>query len=180
MLVRLAAAILAATLSCGCLVVSLQPAYDDESIAFDEALVGRWENADDRTSVTIERAEWRSYKLTYTDRTATWILHGNLTRVDAALYLDVTQPRGSDPGPYLVPVHGIYRVAVEGDTLTARALDYEWFNAAMTAKTLGRLAAAMDDRRNVALTAHTDDLRTWLANAPDGAFSPAVTYRRGK
>jgi uncharacterized membrane protein YgcG len=36
-----------AVASNGCLVVSLQPAYDDESVLFDEALLGHWENAED-------------------------------------------------------------------------------------------------------------------------------------
>ena len=169
---------IAAVLSCGCLVVSLQPVYDDESIAFDAALVGRWENVEDRTSVTIERAEWRSYRLTYMDRSATHVLHGNLTAIDSSLYLDVTEPRGVEPGPFLVPVHGIYRISIAGDTLIARPLDYEWFSAALKAKSLGRLAAAMDERRDVALISHTDELRTWLARAPDDAFSVAVTYHR--
>jgi len=178
MLARSAAAAAAAILSCGCLVVSLQPAYDDQSIAFEDALVGRWENADDRASVAIERAEWRSYKLTYTDRSATYLLHGNLTSIDGVLYLDVTQPRGSDPGPYLIPVHGIYRITVEADVLTAAPLDPAWFTNAVKTKALGRLGAAIDDRRNVAIVSPTDELRAWLAKAPDEAFGVAATYRR--
>jgi hypothetical protein len=165
-------------LSTGCLVTSLQPAYDDRTIVYEDALVGRWENTDDRTTVVIEQAEWRSYRLTYTDRSATYILHGNLTTVGAALYLDVTPPRGSDPGPYLQPTHGIYRISLNGDTLTAAALDYNWFTNALNARTLGRIAAALDDRRNVTIVSPTEDLRAWLARAPDDAFAVAVTFRR--
>jgi hypothetical protein len=176
--IRLAIAGCLAVLSTGCLVTSLQPAYDDRSIVFEDGLVGRWENADDRTTVVIERAEWRSYKLTYTDRSATFTLHGNLTTVGSSLYLDVTQPRGSDPGPYLVPVHGIYRISLIGDTLTAAPLDYNWFANALNAKTLGRLGVAMDDRRNVTISSPTEDLRTWLARAPEEAFTVAVTFHR--
>jgi hypothetical protein len=55
------AALLAAALSSnGCLVLALQPAYDDRSVVFDESLLGRWENKDDQTQLTIERGEWRS------------------------------------------------------------------------------------------------------------------------
>ena len=50
----------AAAISSGCLVLALQPAYDAESVVFDEALVGQWENADDGARATIERGEWRS------------------------------------------------------------------------------------------------------------------------
>jgi hypothetical protein len=172
------AALLAAVLSNGCLVVSLQPAYDGQSIAFEDGLVGRWENADDRTSVDIERAEWRSYKLTYAERSASYTFHGNLTTIGASLYLDVTQPRGVDPGPYLVPVHGIYRVAVHDDVLTAEALDYKWCAAALAAKTLGRLSATLDERRNLTITSPTAELRVWLESPPEDALGPPSTFRR--
>ncbi len=114
---RVMAVATAALLSSGCIVVSLQPAYDDESIAFEERLIGHWENAEDRTSVTIDRAEWRAYKIVYTERSTTLAFHGNLTRIGEALFLDLTQVRGIDEGPYLVPVHGIYRIELNGDTL---------------------------------------------------------------
>jgi len=58
-------------LASACVVVSLQPVYDDSSVVFDQALVGNWVNAEEETSVAIERAEWRSYKVAYTDRFAT-------------------------------------------------------------------------------------------------------------
>ena len=54
-----------AAASSGCLVLALQPAYDDASVVYDEALIGEWANAEDETTATIERAAWRSYKVTY-------------------------------------------------------------------------------------------------------------------
>lgn len=176
---RIAAVLAAAILSSGCLVVSLQPVYDDRSVAFDDALVGKWTNKEDRTTVTIDRAEWRSYKIVYSDRSATFALYGNLTQIGTAWFVDVTQSRGSDPGPYLVPVHGIYRIAVKDDTLTASALDYGWFVRAMDARAPGSLAASFDDRRNVTIASATDQLRAWLEKAPDDAFAAAATYMRG-
>jgi hypothetical protein len=172
------AGLMAALGSSGCLVLSLQPAYDNESVVFDEALVGQWENADDQTSAAIERAEWRSYKIAYTDRFATRLFHGNLTKIGAPTLLDLTEIRGADPGPYLVPVHGVFKVAIDGDTLTVADLDYNWFLRALTQKLLGRLAAAVDDRRNVILTLPTSELRRWLTGAPAGAFGAAATFTR--
>lgn len=172
------AVLLASLVSSGCLVLSLQPAYDDASVAFDEALVGQWENADDQTSVTIEPAQWRSYKITLTDRTSTHTYQGNLTRIGGTTFMDVTEVRGTDFGPYLVPVHGIIRVKVDGDTLTGADLRYDWFLQAMPRKTLGRLAAAIDDRRNVILSSTTAELRAWLARAPAEAFDAPTTLTR--
>jgi hypothetical protein len=162
----------------GCLVVTLQPAYDDQSIVFDEALLGRWENADDGERATIERGEWRSYRITYTDRTATRSFQGNLTRIGAALVLDVTEMRGADPGPFLVPVHGIVRISIEGDRLTTARLDYERFMRARAQKSTGLPMSAIDDRRNAVITASTGDLRRWLTRMPVDAFGTPATFAR--
>jgi hypothetical protein len=172
------AVLLAAIGSNGCLVLSLQPAYDAGAVVFDEALVGQWENADDRTSATIERAEWRSYKIAYTDAFATRLFHGNLTTIGKATLLDVTDIRGADQGPYLLPVHGVFRVAVSGDALTVADLDYGWFTRALAQKLAGRPVAAFDDRRNVVLTAPTVELRRWLGRAPADVFGAEATYVR--
>ena len=54
----LRAVVLAAAMaSSGCLVLSLQPAYDSSSVVYDEALIGTWVNTEDETSATIERGE---------------------------------------------------------------------------------------------------------------------------
>jgi hypothetical protein len=159
-------------------VVSLQPAYDDQSIVFDEALLGQWENAEDGERATIERGEWRSYRITYTDRTATRSFQGNLTKAGTAMLLDITEMRGADPGPFLVPVHGIVRVSVEGDTLTAARLDYDRFMRARAQKSVGLPVSAVDDRRNAVITAPTGDLRRWLMRAPSDAFGTPATFAR--
>ena len=170
-----------AAISSGCLVLALQPAYDAESVAFDEALVGQWENTDDGAKAVIDRGEWRSYKITYTDRFATRTFQSNLTKIGEAAFLDLTEMRGADPGPFLVPVHGVFRIVVRSNTLTASPLDYAWFMRAMAQKTtgnLGTLSLAIDDRRNIVMTAPTTEIRRWLARAPDAAFGAPVTFTR--
>lgn len=177
---RAVVASIAAVASSGCLVLSLQPAYDAESVAFDDGLIGVWTNADDQTQATVERGEWRSYRVTYKDRFASHALQGNLTRIGEATYLDLTEPRGNDLGPYLVPVHGIVRVELHGDTLLASLLDYRWFSLAMEQKTVAGLSTALDDRRNAIIASATADLRRWLAHAPDDAVSATMTFRRAQ
>jgi len=176
--IALSALLLAATVSSGCLVLALQPAYDSESVVFDEALLGQWENPDDGAKAAIERGEWRSYKVTFTDRFSTRSFQGNLTKLGGTSFLDVTEMRGADPGPFLVPVHGIVRLTLARDTLTAALLDYDWLTRAMTARSLGRPAAAMDDRRNAVVTAPTSELRRWLLRAPADAFEAPSTFTR--
>lgn len=162
----------------GCLVLSLQPVYDDKSITFEEALLGKWSNGEDQIQATIERGEWRSYKITYVDHSSTRTFQGNLTRVGNALLIDLTESRGADPGPYLVPVHGVYRLVLKPDTLTAAPLDYGWFTRAMTQGSLGRIAASFDDRRNAVIASSTADLRRWLTKPPADAFAAPMTFER--
>jgi hypothetical protein len=179
--VRLAAvtfAAIAGLSSSGCLVLSLHPAYDDKSIAFEESLLGKWANAEDQLEAAIERGEWRSYKVTYTDHSNTTTFQGNLTRIGGTLLIDLTESRGADPGPYLVPVHGVYRLTLNGDSLTAAPLEYGWFTRAMQAKSLGRIAASLDDRRNAVVSSSTADLRRWLAKPPPDAFAAPMTFER--
>ena len=171
-------ALFATFASSGCLVVTLQPAYDDQSLVFEEALLGQWENAEDGTRATVERGEWRSYKITFVDRTATRVFQGNLTKIGATTFLDLTEMRGADPGPLLVPVHTIARVAVTDNELDAALLDYDWFMRAMSRKTLGRLSTAVDDRRNAVITATTGEIKRWLAQTPAAAFAAPATFTR--
>jgi hypothetical protein len=177
-LCRVAPVVLAAVASSSCLVMSLQPVYDDQSMVFDEQLIGHWENAEDGTSVLIDRAEWRSYKVTYTDPFTTYVFHGNLTSVDGIRFLDLMQQDGSDAGPYLIAAHAIYRIALTDDRLTAAALDYGWLTRAIEDNRAGHLAAAMDGRRNAVITARTPEVRAWLAGAPADAYAAPMTFTR--
>lgn len=177
---RIAALLFSAWASSGCLVLSLQPAYDADSVAFSDALIGAWINAEDQTRATIERGEWRSYKVTYTDRFANRSLQGNLTTIGGASFLDLTELRGTDPGPFLVPVHGVFRIDLAGDTLTVTPFDYNWFARALTDHTLVRLTAAFDDRRNAVVASTTADFRRWLARAPADAFAAPMTFARSR
>ncbi len=168
----------AAIASSGCLVLSLQPVYDSDSVDFDDALLGVWANTDDRTQATIERGEWRSYRVSYKDQFATHQLQGNLTTIGSATFLDLTEPRGLDAGPFLIPAHAIVRLARNGDTLSASLIDYRWLSQAMEKKTIGGLAAAFDDRRNAVLASPTADLRRWLTRVPEDAVAAPMTFTR--
>jgi hypothetical protein len=172
------AALAAALLSTGCLVLALQPAYGPDDVTFDEGLIGHWVDAEDATTADIQRGEWRSYRVAFTDRFTTYALQGNLTRAGALTLLDLTQSRGEDAGPMLIPVHAVYRIERRDDTLTAAALDYDWFSDALAGGALRPLAAAFDGRRNVIVSSITPELRQWLSRAPAAAFAAPMTFTR--
>ena len=150
-------------LSSACLVVSTQPFYDSPSIEFDEALIGRWERVEDRTLITVERGEWKSYKIAYPARSGPVVFTGYLTRVGESRVLDLTPAHSLDPASLLIPAHFAVRLQLIGETLTATGFDYDWFFKAAEQGRLPRLHPVIDGRKNVVLTADTAGLRAWFA-----------------
>ncbi|HET6317473.1 MAG TPA: hypothetical protein VFG86_13515 [Chloroflexota bacterium] len=178
-LLRVAWLLIAAALIQACLVVSLHPVYSAETIAFDAALVGNWVGDEESATVTFERAEWLSYHLVFTDSGKTTRLSGRLTRVGDLQLLDVSPLDGTDIPDLQIPVHGIYKIAIDGDTLSAAALNYDHFFAmAKAGKTDAGLV--LDARKNAVLTASTPDLRQWLQahETDEGLFDAPMVFRR--
>jgi hypothetical protein len=176
---RLAIAALAALLSSACLVVSLQPVYEPETIAFDPALIGTWIAGDDDTTLTFERAEWHSYHVTLGEGDKRTRLSARLTRVGEQLFLDLSPLDGADVAPLLLPVHAVYRLELQGDELSLSDLNYEQLERRAREGTPG-LPMVVDARKNVVITANTGDLRRWLvAHAADeGLFDAPTSLRR--
>jgi hypothetical protein len=165
----------------GCLVLSVSPAYDDESIAWDPGLVGAWEDLDDKASIQVERGEWKSYKIHYTYTIETGDVTGYLTTIGDQRYLDVTTARGEDRGSFLIPVHAILRVRLEGDTLQLTPLSYDWFYDRIShQKAVPGLPAVLDQKQNALIVASTAALRAWIKpQVPDGPmFGAAATFVR--
>lgn len=165
----------------GCLVLSLHPAYDDESLVWEPALLGTWQNADDNASVEIERGEWRSYRLRYAYPVETGELTGYLTSIGAERYLDVMPGRGRDPGSFLLPVHAVFRVRLEGNRLELASLSYDWFLERLRAsKPVAGLGVVEDQKQNALIVSSTARLRAWLRRQTpaSGAFGVPVVFVR--
>lgn len=178
------ALVLATALVClpGCLVVSLNPVYTDDSLTWDPELLGKWHDADDNVAVEIERGEWRSYRIHYEHPIEKGDLTGYLTAIGDERYLDVMPIRGADRGSFLVPVHAILRVRLKADSLEVAPLSYDWFRDRMRAsprETAG-LALTRDQKENVLILSPPERLRTWLRAQPaDGPlFGAAATFTR--
>lgn len=164
-----------------CLVLSLNPVYDDDTIAWDPQLVGTWLDADDKASIVIERSEWRSYRIHYEHPIETGDLTAYLTIVGNERYLDVMPARGQDRGSFLVPVHAVLRVRLDGNRLELTPLSFDWFSERVRgAKPLPGLDAVTDQKENALIVSPTGRLRAWLrAQLPEGeAFGAAATFIR--
>ena len=178
------AALLAAS---GCLVLSVHPVYDGESIGFDPGLPGVWEDADDKASMTIERGEWKSYRVHYVHPIESGDLTGYLTAIDDARYFDLMPARGEDRGAFLVPVHAILRMRLDGDVLELTPLSYDWFFDRLHAgpgvtglRGLPGLNVALDQKENALIVSPAARLRAWLRRQlPDGpSFGASARFVR--
>lgn len=163
-LVRRALPIVLAVVSSGCLVSGLHPIYDDESIVFDEALVGTWENTESGASVTVTRGEWRSYHLAFTDRFGTTRFTGHLTTIGASRFLNVRPEDGLERPPFIVATNGFMQIETEAAGVRVREPEYGVVLQRLNAGKLG-IDAATDLKQNVIVTAPTARLRAWVREA---------------
>jgi hypothetical protein len=172
----------AAVSSSACLVTSLQPFYDPDAVAtvtFDPALLGVWDSAEDGVSVTIEAGEWSSYRIAFTERTGTEQFTGHATRIGDRQFLEVLPAHGYERSELFVPLHVVFLVSVDGNTLTSRPLSYLWFAQAAKAGRLREVGAVFDAKRNVVMTASSASVRSFLKRQrADEMFGPPATLER--
>ena len=166
----------------GCLVLSLNPAYDDDSMGWEPRLLGHWVDADDNASMDIERAEWRSYSIHYQHPIETGDVTGYVTSIGDERYLDVMPRRGQDPGSFVIPVHAVVRVRLQDDRLELAPLSYDWFAGRLRAGTaIPGLSAAFDQKENALIASPASQLRAWLRRqVAEGVVfgAPAVFVRK--
>ena len=171
---------LASCASSGCVVVALQHFFDERSLTSDDRLLGTWVDGDDHVTVTVERGEWRSYRITYDHPTEKGTLTAFLFKANGQLYLDLMPVKGVDPGSFTVPAHALLRVTI-GNVVTVSPLRFDWFDAAFDAHTLPpALSAARGERSQLVLGATAAALVKWLAGRPavDPAFGPDAVFRK--
>jgi hypothetical protein len=150
--------------SSGCLVSSLHPVYEDDSIVFDEMLLGGWENRESEIKVAVSRGEWRSYQIAFTDRFGTTRFNGHLTTVGVARFLNVLPHEGLEQPPFVVVTNGFFQIDIQSSQVRVREPDYA---AVLERARSGKLGvdAAIDVKQNVLLTPSSAVLRKWLGTA---------------
>jgi hypothetical protein len=164
----------------GCIVVAIQHFYDEKTLTFDEHLLGVWTDADDHVTVTVERGEWQSYRITYDHPTEKGTLTGLLFMHNGQRYLDLMPIRGVDQGSFMLPAHALVKIGL-GEAVSVSPLRFDWFDAALDAHTLpASLGAARGERSQLVLGATAAVLGKWLLTRPaiDPAFGPSATFTR--
>jgi hypothetical protein len=160
----------------GCLVVSLHPLYDADALAWDPALVGTWQSADDATVLEIEEDEWRSYRIRYRHPIEAGELTGYLTTVGDERFLDVMPVRGTDRGVFVLPVHAVARVRLAEGRLEVTPLSYDAFlDRARKGPAIGKLSVTIDQKQNVVILSPTTGMRQWLSAQAAGSVMLGAT-----
>ncbi len=164
----------------GCLVLAINPAYTEDALAWDPNLLGTWHDAEDNVVVDIQRGEWRSYRVHYEHPIEKGDLTGYLTAIGDVRYFDLMPIRGEDRGSFLIPVHAVLRLRMEGETLHVTPLSYDWFTRMRTSRGIPGLTFTRDQKENVLITSPAAQLRTWLRTQPaDGPmFGASATFTR--
>lgn len=167
----------------GCLVVTMNPSHTRDTAVWEPALVGEWQNVDDASSMTIERGEWHSYTIEYTHTIEKGRLTGYLSTIGKGRYLDVMPARGEDHGSFLLPLHVVLRVALDGDRLELTPLSYDWFSDRLQKKVpIAGLNVVLDEKENALIASPTAAVRAWIGRQPAGspAFGPGAVFVRKK
>lgn len=178
---RIAALVVALTCAPGCLVVSLNPVYDGETIGWDPALLGHWYDAEDRSSLDVERGEWKSYRIKYSHPSESGMLTGYLTSIGDERFLDVMPVRGADRGSFLIPAHAVFRVELAADRLALTPISYDWMYEQVRSQTaVGGLDVVLDQKENAVIVSSTQALRAWLRKQPkdDVVFGAGAVFAR--
>ena len=178
---RVLALAVAALFSQACLVVSVNPAHTRDTLVWEPALLGTWENPEDRSSVVFQQAEWQSYRVGYVHPIEEGQLTGYLTRIGDDLYLDVMPARGEDRGSFLLPLHVTFRLTLKDDRLELATLSYDWFfDRFRSPRTVPGLEVIKDEKENALITSSTAALRAWIARQVSGgpAFSATAVFVR--
>ena len=150
-----------ALVSSGCLVSSMQPIYDDDTIVFDEALLGRWESREAEVSVEITRGQWRSYQVVYTDRFGLTRFTGHATRIGRGRFLNLRPEDGLERPAFLVATNGMLQIDASPSGMRVREPEYATLLERIKAGTAGT-PAAVDVKNNVVLTGSSAQVRSWI------------------
>jgi len=182
---KLALAIAACALLCGCWVYSVYPlAEGDELLVVDKSLIGTWWQPEAGCSLTLSRFfEEKVYRVVYAappnkagggcliDSGRSAAFEGRLVKLNSYQFLDL-YPADRETQHHDLALHSIYKVTRLGDRLTLVPFDYEWMKTQWSENKLS--APAKEGDNSLVLTLDTEALQRFVSDhaADDEAFNP--------
>ena len=169
-LLLVASALFTGLLLSGCWTLSLRPLFSDDTLTYDERLLGTWEN-DDATA-TFTQASDGKYRIQYTEDNRTSALEAGLLKLGEERYLDVYPPfqEHSDvTDVHRIPAHSFWKVSLEGNKLRLIPLDYDWLHALLEREPKA-IRATRVDKDLILLTASSVELQEFVRRHGEQAF----------
>ena len=163
---------------------SLHPLYSEETVVFDEALLGVWlvPGEEFNGSWTFRRsAEPLSYELVVAHEGVAETYKTRLVALGEHRFLDLRPiPPETLTEPYifvLLPTHAFLKVWIEGDVLHFSKLDHNWLKKKIERKEISIAHEIIDGL--IVLTASTKDLQKLVVTyAEDKKAFPEPTRLR--
>lgn len=176
-----ALALLGLALLAGCITQSVQPLYSDDTVVFDERLVGSW--VDDQATWSFSPDGAGGYRLLHGDDEGSIVGEAHLARIGDGLFLDIQVrelPEGSHElySVLQLPLHALFRVDEIGDSLRTSVLAPRWLDDFLAANPDAIAHTYVDER--AVFTGDTEALQRFLgAHAGDPqAWDEALVMRR--
>ena len=182
----LALALAALLILPGCIVRSVHSWLRDDSITFEEDLLGGWTGADDKGGVvamTFVRGVDNNYIVQYADKDSHGIFEGRLGKFGTDYYMDFKPKEAAQgvDGMLLFPTHTVARLEISPSALVLRALDYEAVKAATKLDRLRDVQYAWEENE-LLITSSSSDLQRFLLglSRDSNLYAPPIKLARRK
>ena len=161
----------------GC-VLSLEPFYTKESVIEMPALNGKWQPADNKGNPEKNEEPWvfDDDKILTFDKGDSGLLHVTYFSIGGLIFADTTvhklQGINEWQAIHLMPVHMVSRIEVEGNQLTVRPLNINWFDDFIQEHPFAN-SVEIDEYNTLMVNASSQDWVNFLKKygADKGAFS---------
>lgn len=150
----------------GCIVRSVHSWVKDDSITFEEDLLGGWTGADEKgesVAMTFVRGADNSYIVQYSDKDSHGIFEGKLGKFGTDYFMDFRPKetaQGVD-GMLLFPTHTVARLEIAPGQLTVRLLSYDAMKSAAKLDRLRDLKYAWEENE-LLITSNSSELEPFL------------------
>jgi len=150
----------------GCIVRSVHSWVKDDSIVFEEDLLGGWTGAagdGENVAMTFVRGSDNNYIVQYSDKESHGIFEGKLAKFGTDYYMDFRPKEGADgvDGMLLFPMHTVARLEIGSGQLALSMLNYDALKSAAKLDRLRDLKYTWEEDE-LLITSSSSDLERFL------------------
>jgi hypothetical protein len=152
--------------------ISLEPVATAKDTAFDNGLIGTWEEQADKDLIAIiRRADSGGYQISAVSSGAVLSFQAQMFRLGDDEFLDISP---ADDNDFRIPGHAVMRLWISGSSLRWAFLDSDWLKEQITA-----LATHNSDGK-MQLFSPTAAVRAFIAanGADEKAYGKTATWQR--